>query len=129
MTELAYANQHKMKPDLFMKTTLTSDQIDTYHQDGFLVIPDFLSDEELATWRQTVGDAVARREDRRLARSDERSGDSYYDNVFIQRVNLWQDHEGMRRLMLDARLGKLAADLARVDGIRIWHDQALIKQP
>ena len=35
----------------------------------------------------------------------------------------------MRKLMLDARLGKLAADLAGVEGIRIWHDQALIKRP
>ncbi len=30
---------------------------------------------------------------------------------------------------MTTRLGKLAADLACVDGIRIWHDQALIKRP
>jgi ectoine hydroxylase-related dioxygenase (phytanoyl-CoA dioxygenase family) len=115
--------------DLFMKTDLTPDQIAFYHENGFLVIPDFLTAEELAAWRQSVDEAVACREDRRLAKSDERSGDSYYDNVFIQRVNLWQDNEGMRQLMIDARLGKLATELAGVDGIRIWHDQALIKQP
>jgi len=34
----------------------------------------------------------------------------------------------MRQLMLDERLGKMAADLAGVEGIRIWHDQALIKE-
>ena len=31
--------------------------------------------------------------------------------------------------MLDQRIGKMAAQLAGVDGIRIWHDQALIKRP
>ncbi len=31
--------------------------------------------------------------------------------------------------MFDERLGKMAAELADVDGIRIWHDQALIKKP
>ena len=31
--------------------------------------------------------------------------------------------------MLDARLGKMATELAGVNGIRIWHDQALIKEP
>jgi ectoine hydroxylase-related dioxygenase (phytanoyl-CoA dioxygenase family) len=31
--------------------------------------------------------------------------------------------------MLDPALGKLAATLAGVEGIRIWHDQALIKEP
>ena len=31
--------------------------------------------------------------------------------------------------MLDPGLGKTAAELAGVDGMRIWHDQALIKEP
>src|SRR5689334_17247138 len=112
-----------------MKTDLSSEQIASYQENGFLVIHDFLTQEELSVWRKAVDAAVARREDRRLAKSDERSGDSYYDNVFIQRVNLWQDNEEMRPLMLDARLGKMAAELAGVAGIRIWHDQALIKKP
>ena len=36
-------------------------------------------------------------------------------------------HQGMRSLMLDARLGKMVMELAEVNGSRIWHDQALIK--
>jgi phytanoyl-CoA hydroxylase len=112
-----------------MRAQVTPQEISNYRENGFLVIHDFLSPEELADWRACVDDAVARRENIKLANSEWRSGDTYYDNVFIQRINLWQDHDGMRRLMLDARLGKLAADLAGVDGIRIWHDQALIKQP
>ena len=35
----------------------------------------------------------------------------------------------MRGIMLDPGLGKTAAELAGVDGMRIWHDQALIKEP
>ena len=35
----------------------------------------------------------------------------------------------MREIMLDGRIGKMAAQLAGVDGIRIWHDQALVKKP
>lgn len=53
----------------------------------------------------------------------------YYKNVFVQRIDLWMDTENIRKLMLDSRLGKMAATLAGVEGIRIWHDQALIKQP
>jgi len=118
-----------MKVKLHMKTDLSPEQIQQYRESGFVVIPNFLTADELADWRAQVDDAVARREDLKMANSNWRSGDSYYDNVFIQRINLWQDHEGMRRLMLDARLGKMATTLAGVDGIRIWHDQALIKQP
>ncbi len=31
--------------------------------------------------------------------------------------------------MLDERIGKMAADLEGIDGIRVWHDQTLIKTP
>jgi ectoine hydroxylase-related dioxygenase (phytanoyl-CoA dioxygenase family) len=31
--------------------------------------------------------------------------------------------------MVDQRIGEMAAKLAGVDGIRIWHDQALFKRP
>ncbi len=88
----------------------------------------------MATWRQHVDDAVEKRADRRLAdgpgwEDDDSEESRYYNRVFVQRLNLWTDHEGMRGLMLDPRLGKLASELAGVDGMRIWHDQALIKLP
>ena len=53
----------------------------------------------------------------------------YFGKVFDQLLNLWQTDEGVRELMIDERIGKMAADLAGVDGIRIWHDQALFKAP
>jgi len=117
-----------------MKTDLTQEQINFYQENGFIIIEDFLTPAELATWRQHVDDAVEKRADRRLADGpgweDDGSEESrYYNRVFVQRLNLWTDHEGMRGLMLDPRLGKLASELARVDGMRIWHDQALIKLP
>ena len=54
---------------------------------------------------------------------------SYYAQVFTQCIKLADTHEGMRELMFDARLGEVAGTLAGVNGIRIWHDQALIKPP
>ncbi|MDE0312929.1 MAG: phytanoyl-CoA dioxygenase family protein, partial [Caldilineaceae bacterium] len=114
-----------------MNTDLTQDQIDSYQQNGFVVLHDFLTPEELETWRQAVDAAVRRRGKQRMFNQevDEDREESYYDYVFVQRVNLWQDSLDVRRLILDPRLGKMASDLAGVEGVRIWHDQALIKQP
>jgi len=113
-----------------MKTRLSQQQIDAYQENGFVVIKDFLTPPELELWRDAVEEAVqSRGRQRILDRTEKVDDDSYYNNVFVQRVNLWQDNEKMRTLMLDRRLGKLAAGLAGVDGMRIWHDQALIKQP
>lgn len=112
-----------------MNTTLTDEQIGFYRDNGFVLIENFLTDKELQTWRQYVDEAVEQRADRKLADGSMRDADGYYERVFKQRINLWQDHDGMRELMFDAALGKMAEQLAGVDGIRIWHDQALIKPP
>lgn len=117
-----------------MRNPPTQAEIDAYQQNGFVVIEDFLSTEELETWRQVTDEAVHQR--LHAAKSDRwdltnRSDDpnNYYSQVFLQCVKLADTHDGMKALMHDARLGEWAGMLAGVDGIRIWHDQALIKQP
>jgi phytanoyl-CoA hydroxylase len=117
-----------------MRAALAQDEIDFYRENGFLAVPDLLDADELAVWRAAVDDAVAQREREHpeLAEEDEDGAEwdrAYYRKVFSQSVNLWQTSERVRGLMLDERLGKLAADLAGVDAVRIWHDQALVKQP
>lgn len=112
-----------------MKTHLSREQIHTYRERGFLIIEDFLNSKELQLWQKYVKEAVANRDGFKLPKRKWKSGDSHYDHVFVQCFNLWQDHEGVRTLMFDTRLGKLATELAGVDGVRIWHDQALIKEP
>lgn len=113
-----------------MRDAVTPEQIARYRADGFLVIEGFLDSGELEDWRAQVAEAV----EQRLASSDQGlhnqgDPDSYYSQVFTQCLKLADTHDGVRRLMHDERLGRLAGTLAGVDGIRIWHDQALIKPP
>lgn len=118
-----------------MKNEISPQNIAQYRRDGFLVIENFLSPDELSFWRTALDEAVAKRNGNKMPDRKEVYGKgddsdkSYYDNVFDQLLNLWQDNEKIRQIMLDERLGKMAAELAGVDGIRIWHDQALIKKP
>jgi phytanoyl-CoA hydroxylase len=119
-----------------MRSQITTAQIDTYRSDGFVVIEDFVDDDELEIWRSALTDAVANRRGKRFHddtvmsdefRANEQS--EFYDRVFDQLVNLWQTDQAMRELILDPRIGRMAAELAGVDGVRVWHDQALIKRP
>ena len=87
-----------------MKTEISTQQIELYGEQGFVVIDDFLDADELSHWRRNVDEAVDARQDRKIANRDDRAGDSYYDKVFTQRLNLWMDHDGVRGLMLDDRL-------------------------
>ena len=113
-----------------MNHQLSSAQIASYRENGFLIVEQFLNKDELDIWRAAVEQAVSLRDRNRLpAGSHDLPQKAEDETVFRQRINLWMDHDGIRALMLDGRLGKMAADLEGVDGIRIWHDQALIKLP
>jgi phytanoyl-CoA hydroxylase len=120
-----------------MKNNLTEDQVQFYQDKGFIVIEDFLSPEELEHWRKAVTAAVKDRAGIKIPGKDIKIGESdginedadYFGKVFDQLLNLWQTNDDVREMMLDQRLGKMAAQLAGVDGIRIFHDQALIKRP
>ena len=53
----------------------------------------------------------------------------YFGKVFDQMINIWQTNDAVKQIMLDERLGEMAAALAGWSGTRIWHDQVLIKRP
>jgi phytanoyl-CoA hydroxylase len=111
-----------------MRTELTEQQVRFYRDNGFLLVENFLTPAELEEWRRCTAEAVEQRlgSDRL---HNQANPDAYYAQVFTQCLRLADTHEGMRRLLFDPALGQMAATLAGIDGIRIWHDQALIKPP
>lgn len=120
-----------------MKTELTKQQILLYRQNGFLIVEDFLNNEELEFWRNSVTEAIKQRNGQKMPGRNSKVGEDdginkdadYYGKVFDQMLNLWQTNDKVKQLMLDNNLGKIIADLAGWEGTRIWHDQALIKRP
>jgi ectoine hydroxylase-related dioxygenase (phytanoyl-CoA dioxygenase family) len=105
---------------------LLREQIERYRRDGFIVIEGLLSDEELSRFGAAVDRGVARR-----SRADTRtlSEKSLYEQSFRQCMNLWEDCPDVRPLSFHPRIGLVAARLAGVDCLRLWHDQALYKEP
>nr|WP_121273189.1 phytanoyl-CoA dioxygenase family protein [Pedobacter schmidteae] len=120
-----------------MKCELSTEQIQFFQSNGFIVIEDFLSAEELAQWREAVTEAVRDRNGIKMPGKDAKTGmddginkdSEYFSKVFDQLLNLWQTNDKVKEIMLDERIGKMAAQLSGASGIRIWHDQALFKRP
>ena len=109
-----------------MRADLTAEEVRAYRSDGFLVIDDLLDAAELDRWRSAVDAAVG---SHGVSGRDLDPGQSeYYDRVFLQRVNMWKTSAaGPRDLVLDERFGRLVAELADTDQVRLYHDHALIK--
>src|SRR5690349_21538084 len=97
-----------------MRYQPTQAEIESYRENGFVVIENFLDAGELEHWRTVTEAAVADR----LASStgkpwhetlnNQADPDNYYAQVFTQCVKLADSWEPMRELMFDPRLGELA---------------------
>jgi len=107
------------------KSGLSQDEIDRFQADGFLLINDFFSHEELDRFGESMDAAVQRRtsgDDRNLADK------SLYEQTFVQCMGIWEDEPSVRPFTFHPKLCASAAALLQSDCIRLWHDQALYKE-
>jgi ectoine hydroxylase-related dioxygenase (phytanoyl-CoA dioxygenase family) len=107
-------------------TALTPTLVEDFRRDGFAVVPDLLRADELTRFGAAVDAGVARRgrhDDRSLAER------SRYEQSFTQCQNLWEDCPDVRPLTFHPLIAETAARLLGVDAVRLWHDQALYKEP
>ena len=113
-----------------MRDKLTDQQIEFYRENGYIIVENFLDPDELAEWRRCTDEAVAERLGNSIEfLTNQMNPETFYAQVFTQCLRLADTHEGMRKLIHDPRIGRMGGTLAGIDGIRIWHDQALIKPP
>jgi ectoine hydroxylase-related dioxygenase (phytanoyl-CoA dioxygenase family) len=96
-----------------------------FSRNGFVMVPDLLTAEELTRYGSAVDEAVARRK-----RFDQRplAEKSAYEQSFIQCMNLWEDSPAVLPLTFHPIVCETAARLLGVHAIRLWHDQALYKE-
>lgn len=99
---------------------------DAFARDGFVRIPGLLDADEIDGFADAVDAAVQARtaDDRRTLAEKSR-----YEQSFLQCINLWEDHPAVRALTFHPRICEVAARLLGAARIRLWHDQALYKEP
>ncbi len=73
-----------------MKTLLTQSQLLSYQVDGYVLVENFLTEEELSFWRQAVTEAIEQRAGRKMPDRDTKIGEDdginkdsdYYGKLF-----------------------------------------------
>lgn len=114
-----------------MKTQMSAGQIEQYQLNGFIHHPGFLNPDELAELKDAVLATVKQMGKQKVAAGGVEmiEDESYGTDVFTQRLNLWRISDTVKSYIQCPALGKLVCQLEGIDGVRIWHDQALIKEP
>jgi ectoine hydroxylase-related dioxygenase (phytanoyl-CoA dioxygenase family) len=111
--------------DLAAHHPLTAEQCARYRAQGFIKLKEVLSPATLESCTVAIGADVARRSrDVRPMASR-----STYEKAFLQVMNLWRDDATARAFTFSRKLARLAAELMGVAGVRLYHDQALYKEP
>lgn len=108
------------------RSGLSRQQVEQFEADGFLLVDDFFTEDELDHVGRAVDNAVAyRTSDDRRSLSDK----NLYEQTFVQCMRLWEDRPDVRPFTFHPKLCAAAAALLQVDCVRLWHDQALYKEP
>lgn len=114
-----------LAPALDSAYPLSKAQLEEYARHGHIVLRGVCAVDEIEAYRQHLVAGVERMniEKRRLEDRDT------YGKAFLQIMNLWLHDESIKRFVLAKRFARIAAELMGVDGVRLYHDQALFKEP
>jgi ectoine hydroxylase-related dioxygenase (phytanoyl-CoA dioxygenase family) len=102
---------------------LSEEQISRYRRDGFIALDGIVTGDDLRRLRDAVVAAVEA--EKSLPTGTTKTP---YEQIFIQKVNLWRRHPAVADFVLSKRFGDVAARLCGRP-VRVWHDQALFKEP
>jgi hypothetical protein len=111
--------------DLSSLYSVSKEQVEEYQHDGHILLENVASQSEVDADRPLIlgiVDEVARERDTQGRISD-------YGKMFTQVTNVWRKSEAVKRFVLAKRFARIAAELMGVSGVRLYHDQALVKEP
>lgn len=112
-------------PELANDYPLAPEQIARFQSDGHILLRSVASKDEIADYRPVILKA----RDLYGAEATPLDQRDTYGRAFLKGMNLWPKDEGVAKFVLARRFAKIAADLLGVDGVRVYHDQALLKEP
>ncbi len=125
MSSTLQATPAALQQELDAPFTLTPEQRSFYAENGYIKLQHVLSPEVLEHYRRSIHDRVAELSADALPMEQRTT----YGKAFLQIMNLWTQSPEVKEFVFGKRLARIAAELMGVSGVRIYHDQALYKEP
>jgi ectoine hydroxylase-related dioxygenase (phytanoyl-CoA dioxygenase family) len=105
--------------------SLDPDLAAAFRRDGHVTVRGLISAAEAAAIRPEIAAVV----DAVVGARDPQGRLDDYGELFTQVTNAWRLSEQVRAFVSAARFARAAAELMGVSGVRLYHDQALVKEP
>jgi hypothetical protein len=104
---------------------LTQEQIDFYRENQFIKLRQVFPPEVLVHYGALIARKVRELNTQHLPIEQRDT----YSKAFLQIMNLWVHDADIRTFVFSQRLARIATALMGVKGVRMYHDQALFKEP
>ena len=114
-----------MAADLDRPYPLEPEQIERFRSDGFVRLKGVFGPEELGRYGPQIERLTLERSKGKPPVAER----STYGKAFLQVTNLWEQSDAARDFVFGKRLARIAAELLEVEGVRLYHDQSLMKEP
>lgn len=111
--------------DLAGQYPITETEIHFFRKNGYIKLKQVLSPETIAYYNKLISSEVNRLNTQHLP-MDQRDT---YAKAFLQIMNIWTKSPEVKEFVFSQKLAHIAADLLEVKGVRLYHDQALYKEP
>jgi ectoine hydroxylase-related dioxygenase (phytanoyl-CoA dioxygenase family) len=112
-------------PKLSSDYVLSPEHIQEFRASGVTLVRGLANAEEIAAYRPVINKTVSDFNTEKRALKDRDT----YGMAFLQTSNLWTMNETVKQFSFARRFAKVAAELMGVSGVRMYHDQALYKEP
>src|SRR5439155_5062505 len=114
-----------MTHDLDRPYPIDAEQIRFFRENGFVRLKQVFSAEELHDYGAEITRLTLTRSTQKRPLAER----STYGKAFLQITNLWEESGLARAFVFGKRLARIAAELLEVEGVRLYHDQSLCKEP
>ena len=105
---------------------LSEESIDRFRKEGFVHLRNVLDADTISHYRDAIRKVTYENNPNEGKSLDERDT---YSKAFIQVTNLWTKDETVKEFAFSSRLARIATELLGTSGVRMYHDQALFKEP
>jgi ectoine hydroxylase-related dioxygenase (phytanoyl-CoA dioxygenase family) len=119
------ATPESVKAALDANYSVTPAQVKYFSENGFIKIKNIFDASVIDYMNIVISKEVDRLNNQQIPLEERDT----YGKAFLQIMNLWTHTEAVKDIVFSKKIAQIATGLMQTKGVRLYHDQALFKEP
>jgi ectoine hydroxylase-related dioxygenase (phytanoyl-CoA dioxygenase family) len=119
------ATPESIKAALDANYSVTPAQVKYFSENGFIKIKNIFDASVIDYMNIVISKEVDRLNNQQIPLEERDT----YGKAFLQIMNLWTHTEAVKDIVFSKKIAQIATGLMQTKGVRLYHDQALFKEP